>query len=175
MADIDAARRFLAAHFEDAGLPHVAGDILAGTSSFAQGPYISGVAAALATRSPVDQESVDDDWHLRGYAYASKQATICAVCGNHKHTPLRVDAMGGYVCLTCIDERLGSLLGEFGYHTVELTEFKNLYRAYVHLLETGRNRILDLGGCCDPVDVMENSDVDLREARSVIERVGGAP
>lgn len=38
--------------------------------------------------------------------YSSKQATKCAVCGEHKHTPLRVDRMGGYVCLTCIDKEL---------------------------------------------------------------------
>jgi hypothetical protein len=47
--------------------------------------------------------------------YSSTQATNCAGCGKHKHTPLRIDAMGGYVCLTCIDQKLGSLLGEFGY------------------------------------------------------------
>lgn len=47
--------------------------------------------------------------------YSSTQATKCAGCGEHKHTPLRVDAMGGYVCLTCIDKKLGGLLGEFGY------------------------------------------------------------
>ncbi len=69
----------------------------------------------LAARQPGVQEPVDDDWHLRGYAYASKQATTCASCGKHKHTPLRIDAMGGYVCLTCIDQKLGALLGEFGY------------------------------------------------------------
>lgn len=40
------------------------------------------------------------------YSYASKQRTACAVCGERKHTPLRRDEMGGYVCLTCIDERL---------------------------------------------------------------------
>lgn len=75
----------------------------------------AGWQAALASRQPVGQEPVDDDWHLRGYAYASKQATTCAVCVKHKHTPLRIDAMGGYVCLTCIDQRLSALLGEFGY------------------------------------------------------------
>ena len=47
MVDIDGARRFLAAEFENAGLPHVAGDILAGTSPFGQGAYIAAVAAAL--------------------------------------------------------------------------------------------------------------------------------
>lgn len=50
-----------------------------------------------------------------GYTYASQQETECAGCGKLKHTPLRIDAMGGYVCLTCIDQKLGSLLGEFGY------------------------------------------------------------
>ena len=51
--------------------------------------------------------------------YTSTQATNCAGCGKHKHTPLRIDAMGGYVCLTCIDTKLGSLLGEFGYEQLE--------------------------------------------------------
>ena len=54
-----------------------------------------------------------DDEHP--YTYASTQATNCAGCGEYKHTPLRIDAMGGYVCLTCIDRRLSALLGEFGY------------------------------------------------------------
>src|SRR6185312_9866945 len=40
--------------------------------------------------------------------YSSTQATNCAVCGEHKHTPLRIDWMGGYVCLTCIDKQLES-------------------------------------------------------------------
>ncbi|KSQ07349.1 hypothetical protein [Pseudomonas aeruginosa] len=43
------------------------------------------------------------------WTYASTQATNCAGCGEHKHTPLRVDWMGGYVCLTCIDEKLEAL------------------------------------------------------------------
>ena len=47
--------------------------------------------------------------------YASSQATECAGCRQYKHTPLRVDAMGGYVCLTCIDRQLCGMLGEFGY------------------------------------------------------------
>lgn len=52
--------------------------------------------------------------------YSSTQATKCAGCGKHKHTPLRIDAMGGYVCLTCIDQKLGSMLGEFGYPAPEV-------------------------------------------------------
>ncbi len=52
---------------------------------------------------------------------------------------------------------------------VDLAEFKALYRAYVHLLESGRDRIIDLGGTCDPVDVMEANDVDLQAARRVMD------
>ena len=73
------------------------------------------VSMLSAAPQPEAKAGADDDWHLRGYAYASKQATNCAGCGQHKHTPLRIDAMGGYVWLTCIDQKLGTLLGEFGY------------------------------------------------------------
>ncbi|MBH1830962.1 hypothetical protein I5W42_05725 [Stenotrophomonas maltophilia] len=52
---------------------------------------------------------------------------------------------------------------------VDLADFKALYRAYVRLLESGRDRILDLGGTCDPVDVMEANDVDLQAARRVLD------
>ncbi len=45
------------------------------------------------------------------YTYASRQATSCAGCGLRKHTPLRNDEMGGYVCLTCIDKELIKLQG----------------------------------------------------------------
>jgi len=41
--------------------------------------------------------------------YSSTQETSCAWCNNRKHTPLRRDEMGGYVCLTCIDKRLDRL------------------------------------------------------------------
>jgi hypothetical protein len=44
------------------------------------------------------------------FTYSSTQATNCAGCGKYKHTPLRVDGMDGYVCLTCIDTRLEELL-----------------------------------------------------------------
>jgi hypothetical protein len=38
--------------------------------------------------------------------YSSTQATKCCQCGEMKHTPLRVDHLGGYICLTCIDREL---------------------------------------------------------------------
>lgn len=52
---------------------------------------------------------------------------------------------------------------------VDLAALKALYHAYVRLLESGRDRIIDLGGTCDPVDVMEVNDVDLQAARRVID------
>jgi hypothetical protein len=42
--------------------------------------------------------------------YCTGQHTKCAVCLEDKHTPLRIDSMGGYVCLTCIDRKLTGLL-----------------------------------------------------------------
>lgn len=42
---------------------------------------------------------------------------------------------------------------------------RRLMTDYVGLLEKGRDRIIDLGGTCDPVDVMEAGDPALRSAR----------
>ena len=47
-------------------------------------------------------------------------------------------------------------------------DMKRLYNAYVRLLESGCDRIRDLGGECDGVDVMERNDLDLRHARDVL-------
>lgn len=44
------------------------------------------------------------------HTYTSKQMTTCAGCLKEKHTPLRIDDMGGYVCLTCIDKALSRKL-----------------------------------------------------------------
>lgn len=51
-------------------------------------------------------------------------------------------------------------------------EFRALYRAYVSLLGLGRTRIIDLGGACDPVDVMEAGDPALARARAAIAAIG---
>ncbi len=47
------------------------------------------------------------------YAYASKQKTNCAICGENKHTPLKIAKLGGYICLTCIDKELNVLLANY--------------------------------------------------------------
>ena len=56
----------------------------------------------------------------------------------------------------------------------ELTaSLEKLYRGYVHVLEAGRDRIMDLGGDCDPLDVMEDGDHLLRDMRGIISKVKG--
>lgn len=49
-----------------------------------------------------------------------------------------------------------------------LQALKDLVRGYVNLLETGRDRIMDLGGMCDSVETMERGDRELRQARDAI-------
>lgn len=49
---------------------------------------------------------------------------------------------------------------------------KELRRAYVRLLEAARDRINDLGGDCDPIDVMERGDPDLRKFDTALARTG---
>lgn len=75
-------------------------------SPYGEQDWLDGKAAIAAIREALAAPQ---------YTYTSTQATKCAQCGKHKHTPLRIDAMDGYVCLTCIDKKLGTLLGEFGY------------------------------------------------------------
>lgn len=49
-------------------------------------------------------------------------------------------------------------------------ELQRLYQGYVNMLELGRDRIIALGGTCDPVDVMEEGDPVLRSARAALGR-----
>lgn len=46
---------------------------------------------------------------------------------------------------------------------------RDLYHGYVRTLEAGRQRIIDWGGDCDPVDVMEKRDPCLVAARAALE------
>lgn len=55
-------------------------------------------------------------------------------------------------------------------NTIELmlSALKSLRHAYLNLLESGCECILDLGGTCDPVDVMEDRDLYLASAVKAI-------
>lgn len=71
----------------------------------------------LAARQVVSAPNQDQKDALAGavcaaqpsVTYSSTQATICAGCGDYKHTPLRQDHLGGYICLTCIDKQLAGM------------------------------------------------------------------
>jgi hypothetical protein len=54
-----------------------------------------------------------------------------------------------------------------------LDQLKAMNRAYVNLLETGRDRILQYGGTCDSVEVMEAADPFLRESKAAITKAQG--
>lgn len=54
-----------------------------------------------------------------------------------------------------------------------LEALEDLHKGYVFVLEAGRDRIMDLGGQCDPVDVMEIGDPRLARARAVIAKAKG--
>lgn len=55
-----------------------------------------------------------------------------------------------------------------GAQGIDLGPLRRLYQAYVRLLESGRDRITDLGGTCDQVDDMERKDPYLIEARNLL-------
>ncbi len=56
----------------------------------------------------------------------------------------------------------------------ELEEaLRDLYRGYVNTMEAGRDRIISLGGTCDPVDRMEEGDPVLIRARSLLPKGEG--
>lgn len=48
-----------------------------------------------------------------------------------------------------------------------LLALRETYRAYVNVLEVGRDRIMDLGGDCDTVERMEENDPQLRKLRDL--------
>ncbi|NII73223.1 hypothetical protein FHW84_001792 [Dyella sp. SG562] len=52
--------------------------------------------------------------------------------------------------------------------------FHALYHAYVAQLEDSAQRIIDLGGSCHPVEVLEQNDPALMVARALLARLGGA-
>lgn len=60
-------------------------------------------------------------------------------------------------------------------NTIALEALKDLYRGYVNTLNNGRDRILSLGGQCDPVDKMEASDPWLISARAAIAALEAEP
>lgn len=109
--------------------------------------------SALAARQPVG--SIPEWFEL----------VIRDVCELDPEDPDAADT----VCIRLLDLRLIMERHALPAQAVDLAALKALYHAYVRLLESGRDRIIDLGGTCDPVDVMEANDVDLQAARRVLD------
>lgn len=74
----------------------------------------------------------------------------------------------GYVTIS--NSNLGALLAE---RDVLREALADLVQGYVNTLESGRDRIVELGGQCDPVDVMEAADPYLRAARAALAQEQG--
>lgn len=73
-----------------------------------------------------------------------------------------------------IDEALMEYIAHVEKQRNELLAALELMnRAYVNLMENGRDRIIMLGGDCDPVEVMERGDLNLQESRTTIANVKG--
>lgn len=117
-------------------------------------------AAELETRAA--QVPKSEKW-----TYASKQETNCAGCGVRKHTPLRVDWMGGYVCLTCIDEKLEALY--------DAAQAEHLPEDIRILLTRAQGQIEHLAECTENLgEHLEDDDVseDVAEARLLAKEIG---
>ena len=54
-----------------------------------------------------------------------------------------------------------------------LEALQKLNMAYVRLLESGRDRIIELGGDCDTVERMEAGELTLKESRAAIAAATG--
>lgn len=94
---------------------------------------------------------------------------------------------GGYICHTHPPSRYPGQEERYAKEVAEreankhliaaapdlLDHLKAMNRAYVNLLETGRDRILQSGGACDPVDVMEATDPFLRASKAAIAKAEG--
>jgi hypothetical protein len=121
---------------------------------------------------------------------APDDVRACPFCGNAK-VEIHHNAQAGITFLLCGDDQgrggcgavvsfrpnlTGSKAVQAYNHRAahadlsaevrELVEgYRSLYRAYVNTLEVARDRIRELGGECDPVDVMERGDPALSLAR----------
>ncbi|MFY0735664.1 hypothetical protein [Aurantimonas sp. NFXS3] len=96
-------------------------------------------------------------WEVDGFAIVGSGQTICLmgeIDGFERgYTPCKNDGPNGRLIAAAPD------LAD---------ELARMIKAYVSLLETGRDRIVSAGGQCDPVDVMEAGSPNLRSAKAAL-------
>jgi hypothetical protein len=61
-------------------------------------------------RKICDEAVAEETEELKAQLADIQQHTVCACCGEDRHTPLRRDHMGGYVCIRCIEKELDNKL-----------------------------------------------------------------
>ena len=116
-----------------------------------------------AVCSPLNQSDEHPDLHFPGGA-EGPTAKLLIEAANALPTLLdHIDAQAAEIAeakgqIEYLDRQNNALRQSLG----------SMIHAYVRLLDCGRDRILDLGGQCDPLDVMEASDPWLRDARAAL-------
>ncbi len=134
-----------------------------------------GLALAAALLSQMKDKLAPDD-----LAQADLDASI-ALCKSLRGHATAGSERAHVVCLCpdCAEAGRRSMesaaeLGRLREANARLTtELRALIRGYVSLMEIGRDRIVSLGGTCDPVGTMEAADPRLRSAQDVLAQVGG--
>jgi hypothetical protein len=93
--------------------------------------------------------------------FAQTQATTCAVCLVYKHTPVRRDSMGGYVCGGCLEKELDALTAALATRDAHILE-----------LAEGVNGLAN--DAADRARERDAARAELAEAREALKRAGGS-
>ena len=105
-------------------------------------------------------------------AQASELEAARAEIERLKTVPMRYRRMAFNAQLQDEVARLEQENDQLREHVKMLRDALNkMNRAYVNLIENARDRIIALGGDCDPVDMMERDDPNLRESKEALAKV----
>lgn len=144
----------------------------------AQGDEIEGLRAedaetaarAFCAQHGINPNIVVDEWNRLLAELASLRESLAKAEGIVAFMKAAYESLKSSADLNF--ERWGKAEARALFAESQVAEAKGalgrLMLAYVNTLELGRDRIVFLGGQCDPVDVMEAGDPALRAARSTL-------